>query len=241
MSSLDAEALLLVQSNDHLVSYALALAIGWSDDAANYNNPVTHDPDVQIVAPAKWAVGAAAKPEVQVWFDGAWRAFDFNNEQVIDAISERFGVFPVCTQAAEGAVWTCQVGDHDKTRSRVTSHFFGKSHQDECKARALCCAMAVITAHQQGLLSEPTPKPGSSVSPLKEVAMRKFTPPGPSSPHHNAALSTAAKLLDELNSIGKVPVSGFRTRADQDRIEKASQAARAAGQVPSVHRATRRL
>lgn len=66
---------------DAALSRDLAKAIGWKESSDNT--------DVQIVTEPKWRGG---KSKAEVWFDGAWRTFDFKDDEVLIPILQRYHV-----------------------------------------------------------------------------------------------------------------------------------------------------
>ena len=59
------------------LSLDLALAIGWSQQYAS-------DPDVRIFTPD------IGEPYTAVWFEGAWRKFDYRDNELLHAICQQY-------------------------------------------------------------------------------------------------------------------------------------------------------
>lgn len=70
------------------ISKALALAIGWTENRRDENGFL--DPDIQTL----WNVRMMTEPTMQVWFQGAWRDFDYRDPTVIWPIAEHYSAFP---------------------------------------------------------------------------------------------------------------------------------------------------
>lgn len=76
--------------NHAQISKSLAVAIGWKD--------CVEDPDVQTVHPR------GEEEYVEVWYEGAWRIFDYRDWNVIGLIAKRHDCFPMRIPATSG--WT---------------------------------------------------------------------------------------------------------------------------------------
>jgi hypothetical protein len=115
----------------HMISIALARTIGWGELTAP-----SHAPNVRILNASK----------VQVWFEGAWRDFDFMDPSVTDAIADRLGVTLVQKNENGTITWMAQLGAHTQTRYKTSSADFGKMPKASAKARLVAIAMCTIQA-----------------------------------------------------------------------------------------------
>ena len=100
------------------ISKALALAIGWTEDLTDAEGFI--DPDIRTVGEFR------GEPEhVEVWFDGAWRTFDYRDPTVLWPIAERYNAFPLELRAGHWGLL-----------------YFGRAYSADTAAKAV--ALAVI-------------------------------------------------------------------------------------------------